>query len=96
MSRIATPPPSVIVAGIERSTLPGPEAITNIWPIATRTKNTEKERPATSVAAAPCPEATTTVTSQTARAPSQAKPHSRTPQRCSALTPWPPAGRARP
>ena len=32
MTLVATAPASVIVAGIDRSTLPGPSVITNIWP----------------------------------------------------------------
>ena len=39
---MATEPASVIVAGIERSTLPGPSVMTNIWPMPTMTKKVAK------------------------------------------------------
>ena len=39
---IATEPASVMVAGIDRSTLPGPSVMTNIWPMPTMTKKVAK------------------------------------------------------
>ena len=40
--KIATEPASVTVAGMERSTLPGPSVMTNIWPMPTMTENAAK------------------------------------------------------
>ena len=42
MTLVATAPASVIVAGIDRSTLPGPSVTTNIWPRATITEKVAK------------------------------------------------------
>jgi hypothetical protein len=55
MSFIETAPASVMVAGIERSTLPGPSVMTNIWPMPTITKNVAKVSAAVSTCPPPPP-----------------------------------------
>ena len=52
---MATTPESVMVAGIERSTLPGPEVITIIWPSPTMMEKVAKESAAVRISPAPCP-----------------------------------------
>ena len=52
---IATEPASVMVAGIDRSTLPGPSVMTNIWPMPTMTKKVAKVSAAVSSSPPPWP-----------------------------------------
>ena len=63
---MATVPVSAMVAGIERSTLPGPRVTTNIWPSPTRTEKVAKERAAVTTSPAPCPPVKISMASQTA------------------------------
>ncbi len=66
MTFIATEPASVIVAGIDRSTLPGPSVTTNIWPMPTMTKKVAKVSAAVSSSPPPWPPVKAMVASQTA------------------------------
>ena len=66
---IDTAPARVMVAGIDRSTLPGPRVITCICPMPTITEKAAKENAAVSTSAAPCPPVKTMVASQTSTAP---------------------------
>ncbi len=50
---IATALASPILAGSERSTLPGPSVMTNIWPTPTITMKTASERAAVTIPPAP-------------------------------------------
>ena len=50
---MATTPESVMVAGIERSTLPGPEVMTIIWPSPTMIENVAKDKAAVRISPAP-------------------------------------------
>jgi hypothetical protein len=54
ISLVDTAPASVMVAGTDRSTLPGPSVMTNIWPMPTMTKNTAKVSAAVSTRRRPC------------------------------------------
>lgn len=65
---IATEPASVIVAGIERSTLPGPSVKTNIWPMPTMTKKVAKVSAAVINSPPPLPPVKAMVASHTAKA----------------------------
>ncbi len=69
---MATVPESVIVAGIERSTLPGPRVMTNICPMATITKNVAKVNATERTWPVPWPCVKAAVASQTAAAAIQA------------------------
>ena len=66
---IETAPASVMVAGIDRSTLPGPSVITYIWPMATITEKVAKESVAVSTSSPPRPSVKAIVASQMASAP---------------------------
>ena len=70
-----TAPASVIVAGIERSTLPGPRVMTYICPIATRTEKVANDSAAVSTSPAPWPCVKAMVASQIAIAPAKAPIH---------------------
>ena len=72
---MATVPASVMLAGIERSTLPGPSVITNIWPIATMTKKVPKVMAAERTSPPPLPPVKATVASQTTVAAAHAQIH---------------------
>ena len=65
---MATDPASVMVAGMERSTLPGPRVMTNICPMPTTTKNVAKVSAAVSTSPAPWPRVKAMVAIQTATA----------------------------
>ena len=69
ISFIETAPATVMVAGIDRSTLPGPSVITCIWPMPTITEKAAKENAAVSTWPAPWPPVNTMVASQTSIAP---------------------------
>lgn len=69
MTFMATAPASVMVAGIDRSTLPGPSVMTYIWPIATTTEKVAKESAAVSTSPPPRPSVKMMVASQIAKAP---------------------------
>ncbi len=72
---MATAPDSAMLAGIDRSTLPGPVVMTNIWPMPTSTKKVEKESAATSMSPAPWPPEWMIAASQTAKAPTKDQIH---------------------
>jgi hypothetical protein len=63
-----TVPASVMVAGIERSMLPGPRVITNIWPRPTITEKAAKVSAAWVSPPALAPPVNMMVTNQTAAA----------------------------
>ena len=66
---IATALASPMLAGSERSTLPGPSVMTNICPTPTITVNTASESAAVSMPPAPWPPVKATAASQTSPAP---------------------------
>ena len=66
---MATALASPMLAGSERSTLPGPSVMTNIWPTPTITMKTESDRAAVSMPPAPWPPVKMMAASQTASAP---------------------------
>ncbi len=66
---IATPPASAMVDGIDRSTLPGPVVMTNIWPMPTITVKVAKDSAAVMTSPPPLPSVKRMVASQTASAP---------------------------
>ena len=68
ISFIAAMPPMVMTAGIDRSMLPAPLAITNIWPAPANTENTAKLSEAVSIAPAPRPADAAIATNQVTRA----------------------------
>src|SRR5690606_2977971 len=68
MTFIATEPASVMVAGIDRSTLPGPSVNTNIWPMPTITKKVAKVSAAVISSPPPRPPVNAIVAAQTAKA----------------------------
>ena len=63
---MATTPASVIVAGMERSTLPGPVVITIIWPRPMMMVKVAKERAAVRISPEPWPRVKAMVASHTA------------------------------
>ena len=69
MTFIATALASPMLAGRERSTLPGPSVMTNICPMPTNTVKTASESAAVAMPPAPCPAVKTMAASQTASAP---------------------------
>ena len=68
ISFIATEPARVMVAGIERSTLPGPRVKTNIWPMPTMTKKVAKVSAALISSPPPLKPVNAIVASQTRKA----------------------------
>ena len=66
---IATALASPILAGSDRSTLPGPSVMTNICPTPTITVNTASDSAAVSMPPAPWPPVKATAASQTTAAP---------------------------
>lgn len=66
MNLSASVPDSVIVAGTQRSILPGPSVMTNIWPIPTITEKAAKVRAACDRPKELAPPVNMTVTIQTA------------------------------
>ena len=90
---IATEPASVIVAGIDRSTLPGPSVMTNIWPMPTMTKKVAKVSAAVISSPPPWPRVKAMVASQTRKAATKDQSHGFSRRRRSAVIAASPRGR---
>jgi hypothetical protein len=64
-----------MVAGIERSTFPGPRVMTYICPMPTITEKVAKAKAADRISPAPCPLVNTMVAAHTSPAPRKAQIH---------------------
>ena len=90
---MATEPASVMVAGIDRSTLPGPSVMTNIWPMPTITKKVAKVKAAVRSCSPPWPPVKAMVASQVAKAATKDQSHGFSAIRRSAVISASPGGR---